>query len=147
MTDPAPRIHFDHVGAPRRSDDSVDLGPRNCVECGEEFLPPQKGPGQHKRFCKPACRFAFANREKVRGSALVTIAQVYALTRHGRTEEDRDLRRLCWNEVTAILRTFNQEDKEAGRTERLKRYARQLVHADTNFNERRAMRGPRKAKA
>jgi hypothetical protein len=145
MTDDTRRPAFDAVGTPRLSGDEVDLGPRVCVECGETFLPPQKGPGQHKRFCKTSCRTDFANREKVRGSALVTVAQVYALTRHGRTEEDRDLRRRCWNEMTAILKVFNDEDKACGRDARIKRYARQLVHIDSNYNER--SRGPRRKKA
>lgn len=133
----SPASHsFDAVGTPRTPDGQVDLGPRICVECGVEFLPPQKGPGQHKRFHDRACQLKFANREKARGAVLVTIAEVYALTRHGHSEDDKRLRASMRTEMTRILTAFIAEDRRAGRLGRLRSYARQRVNIDACYNER-----------
>lgn len=145
MNAPLRRTVFDATGRPRAADDSVDLSPRICVECGGEFTPPAKGPGQHKKFCdakgKGVCKLTFANREAAHGKVLVTAAKVYAMTRHGRTPEDRELRAEARTEMTRILSSLLQEDRDAGRADRLRDYFRSRCNVDNDYRERRRRPG------
>jgi hypothetical protein len=110
---------------------------RICPECGGKVEVPEKGPGQHKKFCSPTCKSKFAAREKAQGAVLITIAKVYHMTRHGKTREDRETRGLAMAEMGRILRAFVAEDKAAGRADRLAPYMLTLVNLDDSYQERR----------
>lgn len=111
--------------------------PRLCVECGEIVAVPEKGPGQHKKFCNSVCRLAFANREKAQGAVLVTIAKVHHMTRHAKTTDDRALCASAMTEMTRVLRSFIHEDELAGRASRLPDYVRTLLNVDNCYGDRR----------
>jgi hypothetical protein len=96
--------------APEAPPAAVSRRVRVCPECGTEFEPPAKGPGQHKRFHDPACRTAWANREKAQGAVLITVAKIWrefrGSGRHGRA---------AFAEMTSILDILISADKKAGR--------------------------------
>lgn len=83
---------------------------RICPECGIEFAPPAKGPGQHKRFCSNEHRFAWQAREAAEGKVLVTIAKAWRKTRGS-----GELGKRAFEEMTRILDALNNRGDEAGR--------------------------------
>lgn len=83
---------------------------RVCPECSEEFFPPSKGPGGHKRFCSNDCRNDWGYRAKVEGAAIVTIAKIWAANRQG-----NDVGNKAFARLREALDLMNQEDAKAGR--------------------------------
>lgn len=113
---------------------------RICVECGGKVDVPEKGPGQHKKFCTATCKSRFANREKAQGAVLITLAKTHALTRHSKDPNERILCGDVRTEMMRILKVFLDEDRDSGRADRLPAYARTLVNVDDSYRERRRRR-------
>lgn len=89
-----------------------------CAECGNLFVPSRRG----QRYCPTpgakvsACAKAANNRNIVRGGPVVPIAMAWHATRHAKPgTREAEINRYARRELTAIMRTFNQEDAEAGR--------------------------------
>lgn len=102
---------------------------KSCPECGDEFSPPAKGPGQHKRFCSDKCRLAWANREKGQGAVLVTVAKAWRKTRGSGA-----LGKATFAEMTRILDLLLERDRAEGRADRLEPYVRDLLASGVYFD-------------
>lgn len=110
MTLDPPATAADAENAPEAAETAVARRVRICPECGIEFAPPAKGPGQGKRFCTTAHRYAWQNREIKEGKLLVTIAKAWRKTRGSGA-----LGKRAFNEMTAILDALNARDVDAKR--------------------------------
>lgn len=80
---------------------------RTCPECGEDFT------AKHGAavFCSPAHQQAFHNRSMKRGKVAMPILQAMVL----RAADDADLAGWARREAYALVRSWNKEDKVAGR--------------------------------
>jgi hypothetical protein len=110
MTTDLPAVAENADNAPEGGVAAVSPRVRICPECGVEFSPPTKGPGQGKRICTTEHRYAWQNREIAEGKLLVTIAKAWRKTRGSGT-----LGKRAFSEMTAILDALNARDVEAKR--------------------------------
>lgn len=77
---------------------------RNCPECGQTFSTNHPT----KRFCTPAHKQTYANREAAQGKVIASLAKAIRLKRGSGVKE-------ALSEYNRIVDSFNAEDREAGR--------------------------------
>lgn len=79
---------------------------RICPECGETFS------SNHptKRFCTPAHKQAYANREAAQGKVIASLVKAW---RQGRGSDG--VSKAAFALLCPIVDAFNAEDREAGR--------------------------------
>lgn len=77
---------------------------RICPECGSTFSTNHPT----KRFCTPAHKQAYANREAAQGKVIASLAKAIRLKRGSGVKE-------ALSEYNRIIDSFNAEDRAAGR--------------------------------
>lgn len=87
-----------------------------CPECGEPFA------RKHHRqlFCSPAHSKAYSNRQLARGQSVVALLQVWQASRTSKDPAAREAGRVAFAQLCREARTFNAEDREAGRADPVK---------------------------
>jgi hypothetical protein len=103
---------------------------RHCAECGAEFAANRP----QQQFCQPAHKTAFQNRAAVEGRAIVALAKAWRAARN--RKEDRQIGADCLAELSAILDSFNADDRKAGRPGPMP-YAAQLLKQGRFIDRRR----------
>lgn len=104
--------------------------PRNCAECGAEFIPAR----QHAAFCCKAHQTAFQNRSMSEGRAVIALLKAWRASRN--RKDDRELGARCLSEVCAIVDQFMSDDREAGRPAPMP-YAKHLLGQGRFIDRRR----------
>ncbi len=82
------------------------LSTRLCPECGETFQTDHHS----KRFCTPAHKQAYANREAAQGKVIASLVKAWRLGRGS-----KGVAKAAFAELCTIVDSFNAEDKAAGR--------------------------------
>lgn len=86
---------------------------RRCPECSIKFpIDPTKR-GSPQRYCTPAHKRAWENRQISRGLKVVLLAQAWQEMRH--RKHAKGLRGWALSELCGIVNGYTAEDKAAGR--------------------------------
>lgn len=86
---------------------------RRCPECNTPFSVISKHGGSPKRYCTPAHKRAWENRQLSRGMGMVILAQAWQEGRH--RKGGKEFRGWVLSELCNVINRYSAEDKAAGR--------------------------------
>lgn len=89
-----------------------------CPECGGTLPAPppdaKRVGGRPPKYCSPACKKAFQNRQAVHGRAIIGYAKSWRISRNN--PNDKRLGAACLSHMSTVLDHLNEEDRKQGRT-------------------------------
>lgn len=112
---------------------------RPCPNCGRDV--PRGGRGLGRTFCQPKCQAKWNARNKARGSVLAPMILAFRAAYPGGSrkpdERTREIVKIAKREFEAMVRTFLQEDRDAGRPTLIEWAHDILVERGSRYMDRR----------